>query len=404
MATKVIMPQGGQDITEGRVVSWLKSEGDPVQRGDVICEVETEKAVFEVESPADGVLSKILVPAGEIAQIFSTIAVIGEPGETIDLDKFLADEKKEGSDLDISKIRKRMDTRNKKDKGNIKVSGRAKKIATQKGVDLSAIEGTGPKGRIVEKDVLAYLEQQTAAPSRAFNVAASAPAIKGDRGKTVPMSKMRRVIARRMLHSKQTIPHFYVTVSVEMNAAIRLRQTLNQNAEPKISINNMIVKASALALEEFHQVNSIFQEDEIIFPEDINIGIAVGLDDGLVVPVLPKADKLSLKEIAQQSREITGLAQAGKQPNLEPGSFTVSNMAMMNVENFVAIINPPESAILAIGSTEKKVVVSNSNDFSIRDVMKMTLSVDHRLVDGVLASKFINKIKYHLQNPKTLLS
>ncbi len=404
MATKVIMPQGGQDIAEGRVVSWLKSEGDPVKLGEIICEVETEKAVFEVESPADGVLLKIVVPAGEIAHIFSTIALIGEPGEKIELDKLPADEQREDTGLDISKIRQRVDARDKKDKGKIKVSGRAKKIATQKGVDLSAIEGTGPKGRIVAKDVLAYLEQQTAATSRALKFTASSPTIKGDRGRAVPVSKMRRVIARRMQQSKQTIPHFYVTVCVEMNAALKLRHTINQTAEPKISINDMIVKASALALEEFYQVNAIIQGDEIVFLDDINIGIAVGLDDGLVVPVLPKANKLSLKEIAQQSQEITSMAQAGKQPNLEPGSFTVSNMGMMNVENFVAIINPPESAILAIGSTEKKVVVSNNSDFSIRDVMKMTLSVDHRLVDGVLASKFINKVKYHLQNPKTLLS
>jgi pyruvate dehydrogenase E2 component (dihydrolipoamide acetyltransferase) len=404
MATKVIMPQGGQDITEGRVVSWLKSEGDSVNQGEIICEVETEKAVFEVESPADGVLLMIIVPAGETAQVFTTIAIVGEAGEQIDLDQFLADEKRETTGLDIIKIRKRVAKRGKKDIEKVKVSGRAKKMAAQKRVDLAAIKGTGPKGRIVEKDVLSYLEQQVAAASQDLKQAVPGPAVKMDRGRAVSMSKMRQVIARRMQQSKQTIPHFYVTVSVMMDAAIQLRQSLNQEAEPKISINDMIVKAAAMALEEFYQVNAIIQGEEIIFLDGINIGIAVGLDEGLVVPVLPQADQLSLKEIAQQSKEIISMAQAGKQPNLEPGSFTVSNMGIMNVENFVAIINPPESALLAIGSTEKKVVVTNSSDFSIRDVMKMTLSVDHRLVDGVLASKFINKVKYHLQNPKTLLS
>jgi pyruvate dehydrogenase E2 component (dihydrolipoamide acetyltransferase) len=178
---------------------------------------------------------------------------------------------------------------------------------------------------------------------------------------------------------------------------------LNHVADPKISVNDMIVKASALALEEFYQVNAAIQGDEIVYLSDINIGIAVGVEDGLIVPVLPKADTLPLKEIARQSKEIIDLVHAGKQPNLETGSFTVSNMGMLNVENFVAIINPPESAILAVGSTEKRVIVSANNDLSIRNVMTMTLSVDHRVVDGVMASKFVNKIKYHLQNPKTLL-
>lgn len=398
MAVKIIMPQGGQDINEGTVVNWLKAEFEPVKKGDIVCVVETEKAVFEVEAPADGILVKIIVPEGGVAPIFSTIGVIGEVGETVDLESFLGDEKKQETGVDISKIRTRMDGTEKKETGRVKVSGRARKLATQKGVDLSAVTGTGPNGRIVEKDVLAYMEEQ-----KTVKPQVSEPSIAADRGKAVPMSKIRRVIARRMQQSKQTIPHFYVTLSVVMDEAIKLRQTLNRVAEPKISINDMIVKASTLALEEFYQVNAAIQGDDIVYLADVNIGIAVGVEDGLVVPVLPRADKLSLKEIAQKTKEIISLVQAGKQPNLEPGSFTVSNMGMLDVENFVAIINPPESAILAVGSTEKRVVVSVNNDLSIRDVMTMTLSVDHRVVDGVMASKFINKIKYHLQNPKTLL-
>ncbi len=398
MAVKIIMPQGGQDINEGTVVNWLKAESEPVKKGDVVCVVETEKAVFEVETPADGILVKIIVPEGGVAPIFSTIGVIAEAGEIVDLESFLGEEKKEEAGIDISKIRNRMDGTEKKETGRVKVSGRARKLATQRGVDLSAVTGTGPNGRVVEKDILAYMEEQkTARPQT------SVPSIAADRGRVVPMSKIRRVIARRMQQSKQTIPHFYVTVSVIMDEAIKLRQTLNRVAEPKISINDMIVKASALALEEFYRVNAAIEGDDIVYLADANIGIAVGVEDGLIVPVLPKANTLSLKEIAQQSKEIISLVQAGKQPNLEAGSFTVSNMGMLDVENFVAIVNPPESAILAVGSTEKRVVVSGNNDLCIRDVMKMTLSVDHRVVDGVMASKFINKIKYHLQNPKTLV-
>jgi pyruvate dehydrogenase E2 component (dihydrolipoamide acetyltransferase) len=398
MAVNIIMPQGGQDINEGTVVNWLKAEFEPVKKGEVVCVVETEKAVFEVEAPADGILLKIIVPEGEVAPIFSTIGVIGEADEKVDLEALLRKEKKEETGIDISKIRNRMGRDEKSEPGRVKISGRARKLATREGVDLSAVTGTGPSGRIVEKDIRAHMEsQKTARPP------VSGSSIAASRGKAVSLSKMRRVIARRMQQSKQTIPHFYVTVSVVMDDAIALRKTLNHVADPKISVNDMIVKASALALEEFYQVNAAIQGDEIVYLSDINIGIAVGVEDGLIVPVLPKADTLPLKEIARQSKEIIDLVHAGKQPNLETGSFTVSNMGMLNVENFVAIINPPESAILAVGSTEKRVIVSANNDLSIRNVMTMTLSVDHRVVDGVMASKFVNKIKYHLQNPKTLL-
>jgi pyruvate dehydrogenase E2 component (dihydrolipoamide acetyltransferase) len=398
MAVKIIMPHGGQDINEGKVVNWLKAESEPVKKGEIVCVVETEKAVFEVEAPADGILVKIIVPEGGVAPIFSTIGVIGEAGETVDLDSFLGEGKKEETSIDISKIRKRMEGEGEQETGRVKVSGRARKLATQRGIDPSEVTGTGPNGRIVEKDVIAYMEER-----KTDRPQASRPSVATERGRAVPMSKMRRVIARRMQQSKQTIPHFYVTVSVVMDEATALRKTLNQVAEPKISVNDMLVKASALALEEFYQVNAAIEGNDLVYLADVNIGIAVGVEDGLIVPVLPRANTLSLKEIAKQSKEIISLVQAGKQPNLETGSFTVSNMGMLNVENFVAIINPPESAILAIGSTEKRVIVSSNNDLSIRDVMTMTLSVDHRIVDGVLASKFINKIKYHLQNPKTLV-
>ena len=398
MAVKIIMPQGGQDIKEGTVVNWLKAESDPVTKGEVVCVVETEKAVFEVEAPADGILLKIIVPEGEVAPIFSTIGIIGEAGEKVYLDALLREEKRGESGIDISKIRTRMGEEKKRETEKAKISGRARKLAAQEGVDPAAVTGTGPGGRIVERDIRAHMESQKIAGPQL-----SRPSVATDRGRVVALSKMRRVIARRMQQSKQTIPHFYVTVSVVMDDAMALRETLNQTADPKVSVNDMIVKASALALEEFYQVNATIHGDEIVYLSDINIGIAVGVEEGLVVPVLPKADTLSLKEIARQSKEIIDLVHAGKQPNLEIGSFTVSNMGMLNVENFVAIINPPASAILAVGSTEKRVIVSANNDLSIRNVMTMTLSVDHRVVDGVMASKFVNKIKYHLQNPKTLL-
>lgn len=416
MAERIIMPQGGQDITEGRVVRWHKAEGDPVKKGEVICEVETEKAVFEVESPLDGVLLKIVVPEGKIARIFSIIGFVGAAGESVELEneEDVADEKKEvkkDSDIDVAALRKKVADRGKGKKGKVKASGRARKLADQKGIDISRVEGSGPKGRITEKDVLTYIEAAPAAPEPAAATPAAsespeAPIGATDmRGQTVQMSRIRKVIARRLQQSKQTIPHFYVTVTVDMTDAIYQRKELNTKADKdsKVSMNDMVVKAAAVALGEFPQVNCKIDEDNIVYLADINIGVAVGLDDGLVVPVLPEVDTLSLKGIAKKTKELVDLAKAGKQASLTAGTFTISNMGMLNVDNFVAIINPPETAILAVGSVRKNIMVTADNSFQIRDTMSMTLSADHRAIDGVLGSQFVNKIKYCLENPQTLL-
>ena len=415
MAEKIIMPQGGQDITEGRVVRWLKSEGDAVSKGEVICEVETEKAVFEVESPQDGILVKIVVPVGKVVKIFSTIGVVAAAGEKVDLAGFLAGEEADLGGEAVAPLEAKPAGQERNESERVKASGRARKLADGKGIDISLVKGTGPKGRVTEKDVLAYIEstlsrpQPAAAPLPAAPPAAAesahAPSAADVRGKTVPLSKMRKVIARRLQQSKQTIPHFYVTVSVDMTEVIRLREEINSKTDQdgKITMNDMLIKAAAIALGEFPQVNCKIDEENFVYLDDINIGVAVGLDDGLVVPVLPAVDHLSLKGIAKKTKEIIALAKAGKQANLVPGSFTISNMGMLNVDNFVAIINPPETAILAVGSTTKEVQVSEDNSLRIREVMKMTLSADHRAVDGVLASRFLNRVKSGLEHPQTLL-
>jgi pyruvate dehydrogenase E2 component (dihydrolipoamide acetyltransferase) len=402
MATKIIMPQGGQDIAEGTVVSWLKKEGETVKKGETVCEVETEKAVFEVQAPADGTILKILAKEGEKVPIFALIGVIGRPGE--DISQLTGEDGKEKKGLDIAEIRKRIGKEVPGRADRIKASGRAKKIAAEKGIDLSEVQGTGPSGRIVEKDVFSHAKQFEIRPEP------GRPQVTGRqemRGRRVPMSKMRHVIARRMQQSKQAIPHFYVTVSADMTEAIRFRDAYNSQPETggdgEISINDLVTKAVALALEEYYMVNCTMEDGSIVYLNEINIGIAVGLDEGLIVPVLSRADRLSLREIARKTRELVSLSKAGKQASLTRGSFTITNMGMFNVENFIAIINPPESAILSVGSIERKLVVGEDDGFRIRAMMKMTLSIDHRVVDGVAASQFVNKIKYHLQNPKTLL-
>ena len=240
-----------------------------------------------------------------------------------------------------------------------------------------------------------------AAPEKAAPPSPASSVTKGDR---VPMTRMRQAIARRLQQSKQTIPHFYVTVAVDMTDAIKARAEMNigVSKEEKISMNDLVVRACAIALDKVPQINCKIEEEDLVYLEDINIGIAVSLEDGLVVPVLPEADTLSLKGIAKKVKEIAGLAKAGKQANFTPGTFTISNMGMMNVDTFTAIINPPETAILAVGSVRKKLVVGDDDSFRVRQMMNITLSTDHRAADGASAAAFINVVKDSLENPSSL--
>jgi len=387
MATNIIMPQGGQDITEGLVVRWFKKEGEPLRRGEVICEVETEKAVFEVEAPGDGVLLKIVAPAGTKVRVFAVIGIVGAPGEAIDSDLPGTAPAPADHAIDIAAIRRRAAGRvGEPEKAS--ASGRARRLASERGVDLSDVTGSGPGGRIVEKDILLHVEKRKL-PVEAL------------RGRSTPLSPMRRTIARRMGQSKQTIPHFYATVSADVTAALERRDRLQRETGADISVTDLILKATALALRAFPAMNCRLQSDQIVWLEDVNIGMAVMRDDGVMVPVLTRVDRLGLEDIARRSAEAAAAARAGRQAGLEPACFTVSNLGMLGVDSFTAIINPPEAGILAVGRIEKRPVVKN-DEVCIRSMLTLTLSVDHRIVDGALAAKFIAQIRHHLENPLTL--
>jgi pyruvate dehydrogenase E2 component (dihydrolipoamide acetyltransferase) len=388
MATRIIMPQGGQDITEGLIVRWIKAEGELVRKDEVICEVETEKAVFEVVSPVDGILLKILAPAGAKVPIFSLIGIVGEPGETVLEDALPVQEPIGRPPPDVAGIRRRLSEGDAKGE-NIKITGRARKLATEKGVDLQGVIGTGPVGRIIEKDVLLHVEK------RRISLAAL-------HGQSESPTRMRKAIARKVLHSKQTIPHFYVTVAVDMTAVLAVRDSLRARSGD-ISVTDWIVKASAMALRAFPRVNSWIQEDRLVVFEDVNIGIAVNVENGIVVPVLARADALSLEEIARRSEQLITAAQVGRQLSFDSSTFTVSNLGMLGVDSFIAIINPPEAAILAIGAVRKKPVVSTEGFIHVRDIMNITLSADHRIIDGTLAARFVNHVKQGLENPQGLI-
>jgi pyruvate dehydrogenase E2 component (dihydrolipoamide acetyltransferase) len=383
------MPQGGQDITEGVVVRWLKAEGEAVRKGDVLCEVETEKAIFEVESPVDGMLLKIVAPAGRKVPIFSLIGIVGEAGEAFDLEAMIAEQAPQEQRPDVTAIRRRLAAGEGAPRDRAKASGRARKLAAEKGVDLERIAGSGPRGRITSQDVLIHVEKCR------LKVTAL-------EGRALPMSRMRRAIARNVALSKQTIPHFYVTVAVDVSEALGLREVLRA-AGREISITDLVVRAAALTLREFPAVNGRVQDDQFLAFEDVNIGLAVALDEGLVVPVLPRADALRLDEIARLSRELVARAREGRQANLVPGTFTVSNLGMLGVDNFIAIINPPETGILAVGAVRRQPVAAEDDSIRIRSMMQITLSSDHRVVDGALAARFIAGIRQRLEDPRQLL-
>lgn len=412
MATKILLPQGGQDLKEATVLRWLKQEGDSVAKGEVLCEVETEKAVFEVEALEDGVLIKIIVPEGQSAPVLSVIGYLGQPGEQVAEPEPLTPEVAATSTSPITELNDPKSFNEKEQPQStdwvtdrLKISGRARRRAQELQIDPVLLRGSGPGGRVIEKDVLTFTGTTG---QESLSLRPPEPVVYPDlAGKQVPLTKMRRVIARRLQESKQQVPHFYVTVSVDVGAALKVRtdfnRSLKRHDKRKVSVNDLVIRATALTLEEYYQMNCHFREDHLLYLDDINIGVAVSLPDGLVVPVLEHADRLSLGEIGEQTKALISRAKSGKQASLAPGSFTISNMGMLDIENFSAIINPPECGLLAVSSTQKKVVVSEAGDLCIRQIMKMTLSVDHRAIDGILASNFINKIKYHLQNPRTLL-
>ena len=387
MATRIIMPQGGQDITEGVVVRWLKREGEAVRRGEIICEVETEKAVFEVECPIDGILLKIAAREGDRVPIFATIGIVGAAGEEPEIEALLAAEA--ASAANAPAVRTKACLLPAAARG-IKASGRARRLAAEAGIDLATIAGSGPGGRVIENDVRSAVEKRNRA-------AAAGP------GCPLSSSGMREAIARRMVLSKQTIPHFYVTVSADMTDALSLRDRLNRTEGAAVTITDLIVKASALALKAHPRVNCRIQNERIFLLDAINIGIAVALEEGVTVPVLAGADRPALVDLSRQAAALIRLSREGRRASTETAGFTVSNLGMLNVENFIAIINPPETAILAAGSVQKRPTAAADGRLAVREMMTMTLSIDHRAVDGALAARFINAVKDGLEHPDRLV-
>ena len=410
MATEVIMPALGMAQEKGTLVAWLKKAGDAVKKGEPLMEVETDKATVEVEAPASGVLQNVTAKEGDEIPVGRTIAVIAALGETAaphprplpqgegtKKEKVLPKEEHtiaaatetSGISHPLPAGEGRGEGTRSIEGGRIAASPAARRIASESDIDLAALKGSGPDGSIVAEDVL------RAGGKVKESAAGGPPRVK----ETMPLSAMRRIVAQRMAQSKQSAPHFYVGIDVDMSAVEKRRAELKKNGGVTVpSINDFILAAVAKALRDFPSLNASFAEDGVKIYSDVNLGMAVALDEGLVAPVIRNADQLSLEELARQSRALAEKAQKKKLFPLdyEGGTFTVSNLGMLGVDSFTAIINPPQSAILAVGRVAPRVVALDGG-IAARPTMTVNLSADHRVVDGALAARFIAEVKRRLE-------
>ncbi|MCP1230809.1 pyruvate dehydrogenase complex dihydrolipoamide acetyltransferase [Acetobacter indonesiensis] len=417
MAIEVLMPALSPTMTEGALARWLKREGDAVSSGDVLAEIETDKATMEVEAVDEGILGRILIPEGTQGVAVNTpIAILVAEGESIpdalDIPSAKppqpAAQSAEASPVLSAKPQAAEPTKPaNKPQNKVFASPLAKRIAKQKGLDLSQITGSGPNGRIVRKDV----ENANGKPQKVASAPSSAAVAPPSGGsQVVPHSTMRKVIARRLTEAKSTIPHFYVSVDIELDALMALRSQLNATSPEegpeafKLSVNDMLVKAAAVALKRIPTVNASFTEEAMILHDDVDISIAVSIPDGLITPIVRQADKKSLRQISQETKDLVKRARAGKlkPEEFQGGTFSISNMGMYGVKDFSAIINPPQAAILAIAAGRKQPVVKG-NELAVATVMTVTLSVDHRVVDGSVAAEWLSAFRSVVESPLTLV-
>jgi pyruvate dehydrogenase E2 component (dihydrolipoamide acetyltransferase) len=456
MATEVVLPALGLTVEKGKILKWIKKEGETVAKGDSLYEVEADKVTTEVESPASGVLRKILIPEGIEVPILTVVAVITDEKEKLP-EKYLTmaaakPEKKE--ELGLPRIQE-PSVFVTSGPAEIKAPPAARKLAKEKGVDLLSIQGSGPGGTILVKDVELFLRRggqagprvlatptarklaeregialasvkgsgvsgrvmkadvietrsslQSRAPKPKVSETRDAQVSKYRLGQVIPMSSIRKVIAKRMAQSKFTAPHIYFFNDVDMEKLLTLREEILTEFEEsegiRISINDFLIKAVALTLKEFPLVNSMVSGEEIRIFSEINVGLAVAMEDGLIVPAIPRTDQLGLGEIARYRADLVDRARQAKLTieEMERGTFTISSLAQFDVTFFTAILNPPQSGILTVGKVEEKPVVRNGQ-VVIRRIMREGLSVDHRIIDGAVAAQFLQSLKKKLENPYT---
>jgi pyruvate dehydrogenase E2 component (dihydrolipoamide acetyltransferase) len=414
MAEVIRMPKMSDTMTEGVIVSWLKNVGDAIKPGEILAEVETDKATMELENFVKGTLLHIGIPAGGSVPVDALIAIVGNAGE--DISALLAASTAaapaaatETAPVAPSNTAPAAPTVAEQGAqtvtdSRLKASPLAKSLAKEKGIDISLVPGSGDNGRIVKRDVENFTPA-TSTPSAKAAAPIALPQIVASESFTeVPVSQMRKAIARRLGESKHTAPHFYLTMSIVMDNAIAARKQMNEFSEVKISVNDLIVKAVALSLRKNPHVNSSWLGDKIRYNQHIHVGVAVAIEDGLIVPVVKFADNKSLSHISVEVKQLAEKAKNKKlQPNeFEGNTFTISNLGMFGIDEFTAIINPPDACILAVGAA-KETVIAQNGEMKIAQVMKVTLSCDHRVVDGATGSAFLQTLKDLLENPVRML-
>jgi pyruvate dehydrogenase E2 component (dihydrolipoamide acetyltransferase) len=425
MAEIIRMPRMSDTMEEGNIVEWLKEEGDEVEPGDVLAEVETDKATMELESYHEGVLLHIGVREGAVP-VNAVIAVIGEEGEDYEeqLKNAESDSSSDNSsdseeetsesesDSDTSTSSKTTSSdssgqgdssssqdRDSEDTKRIKASPLAKKMAEENDLSLSDIKGSGDQGRIVKRDIEEFIEKGKSKPA-----IQSTPVAESQESEDISVSQMRKTIARRLSESKFSAPHFYLTSTIDMTEAMSARARINDMADTKISFNDLVVKAAAMALRQHPMVNASWLEDKIRRHADINIGVAVAVEEGLLVPVIQNTDLKSLSQINGEVKEKAGRARERKlsTEEMQGNTFTISNLGMFDIDEFTAIINPPDACIMAVGSIKECAVVKNG-ELAVGHQMKVTLSCDHRIVDGVTGAKFLQTFKALLEEPLRMI-
>lgn len=422
MAEVIKMPRLSDTMQEGTVAKWHVNVGDKIGEGDLLAEIETDKATMEFESFEEGTVLHIGVGEGESAPVDSVLVILGEKGEDIDgltkgetaesdseskeieTEKDDANEEQDTSSTqasaesndNTSSSESKQPESKQEDTDRLKVSPLARKMAEDKGIELAQVNGSGDGGRIVKRDIEDFKPQSKASTSTNQTT--------GDAYDEQPVSQMRKTIARRLSDSKFTAPHFYLTMEISMDRAMEVRKSINTAEGVKVSVNDMIIKACAVALKQHPAINSSWMGDTIRQNHHINIGVAVAVDEGLLVPVVRNADQKGFKSIGEEVKEFAAKARDKKlQPaDWEGNTFTISNLGMFGIDEFTAIINPPDACILAIGGV-KEVPVVRDGSLKVGNVMKVTLSCDHRIVDGVSGAKFLQTVKSMLEDPMRML-
>jgi len=453
VATELTMPQMGYDMQEGTVVRWLKTEGSPVQMGEAVAEIETDKAVVEFESYGEGILLQILVAEGTTVPVGETIAIVGaesevpvastpdEPTPAVEAEPPVStaiplDPPAQPVSTNGGVVVE--DVAQPAPEGRLFATPAARKIAEEQAIDLKQIEGTGPRGRITKDDVLSFASQlveavaeapvtsviedapvheavpepeseSVATPEPVAAAAPPAPAAESvSEDGLIPLSRMRQQIARVTVKSKSEKPHFYVNTDIDMTQVMALRGQINQSLSDegiRVTVNDLIVKASVMTLKKYPKFNSFYQENGIKTNDAINIGVAIAIEEGLIVPALLDCGDKSLRELAVASKDLAERSANGTLSNQEyaGGTFAISNLGMFGVTSFVAIIQPPQSAVLAVGAVAKRPVVGEDDQIKVAQIMTATISGDHRIVDGAEGAQFVNEVKRLLENPLSLL-